>query len=121
MQAGQVDLYVEYTGTALNAVLNEKPNGDSSAVYQRVKQLYGQRFNFEVTEPLGFENTFAMVIRDESAQRLHLERMSTSLRLLPGGALALVLNFWNALMVFVDGVSATDYILPSSPVSWISV
>src|ERR1700719_2176681 len=76
MQAGQVDLYVEYTGTALNAVLNEKPNGDSSAVYQRVKQLYGQRFNFEVTEPLGFENTFAMVIRGEGAQQLHLQRMS---------------------------------------------
>ena len=76
MQAGQVDLYVEYTGTALNAVLNEKPTGDSAAVYQRVKQLYGQRFNFEVTEPLGFENTFAMVIRGEEAQRLHLRRMS---------------------------------------------
>jgi len=76
MQAGQVDLYVEYTGTALNAVLNESPTGDSSAVYQRVKQLYGQRFNFEVTEPLGFENTFAMVTRGEDAQRLHLQRMS---------------------------------------------
>jgi osmoprotectant transport system substrate-binding protein len=76
MQAGQVDLYVEYTGTALNAVLNESPTGDSSAVYQRVKQLYGGRFNFEVTEPLGFENTFAMVIRGEDAQQLHLRRMS---------------------------------------------
>jgi len=76
MQAGQVDLYVEYTGTALNAVLNESPTGDSSAVYQRVKEQYGQQFNFEVTEPLGFENTFAMVIRGEDAQRLHLQRMS---------------------------------------------
>jgi osmoprotectant transport system substrate-binding protein len=76
MQAGQVDLYVEYTGTALNAVLNESPTGDSSAVYQRVKQLYGQRFNFEITEPLGFENTFAMVIRGEDPQQLHLQRMS---------------------------------------------
>jgi osmoprotectant transport system substrate-binding protein len=75
MQAGQVDLYVEYTGTALHAVLNESPTGDSSAVYQRVKQLYGQRFNFEVSEPLGFENTFAMIIRREDAQQLHLQRM----------------------------------------------
>jgi osmoprotectant transport system substrate-binding protein len=76
MQAGQVDLYVEYTGTALNAVLNESPTGNSSAVYQRVKQLYGERFDFEVTEPLGFENTFAMVIRGEDARQLHLQRMS---------------------------------------------
>jgi osmoprotectant transport system substrate-binding protein len=76
MQAGKVDLYVEYTGTALNAVLNESPTGDSAGVYQRVKQLYAQRFNFAVTEPLGFENTFAMVIRGDDAQRLHLQRTS---------------------------------------------
>jgi len=76
MQAGQVDLYVEYTGTALNAVLNEKPTGDSTAVLQRVKQQYAERFHFAVTEPLGFENTFAMVIRGDDAQRLHLARTS---------------------------------------------
>ena len=81
MQAGQVDLYVEYTGTALYAVLNETPAGDSTAVYQRVKQLYAQRFNFAVTEPLGFENTFAMVIRGDDAQRLHLQRTSDILPL----------------------------------------
>jgi osmoprotectant transport system substrate-binding protein len=83
MQAGQVDLYVEYTGTALNAVLNEKPTGDSAAVYHRVKELYGQQFNFEVTEPLGFENTFAMVIRGEDAQRFHLQRMSDLIAVAP--------------------------------------
>ena len=76
MQAGQVDLYVEYTGTALNAVLNEKPSGDSAAVLHRVQQQYGERFHFTVTEPLGFENTFAMVIRGNDAQRLHLARTS---------------------------------------------
>jgi osmoprotectant transport system substrate-binding protein len=76
MQAGQVDLYVEYTGTALNAVLNEKPTGDSTAVLQRVKQQYAERFHFVVTEPLGFENTFAMVIRGDDAQRLHVARTS---------------------------------------------
>jgi osmoprotectant transport system substrate-binding protein len=76
MQAGQVDLYVEYTGTALNAVLNEKPTGDSTAVLHRVQQQYGERFHFTVTEPLGFENTFAMVIRGDDAQRLHLARTS---------------------------------------------
>jgi osmoprotectant transport system substrate-binding protein len=83
MQAGQVDLYVEYTGTALIAVLNESPTGDSSAVYQRVKQLYGERFNFEVTEPLGFENTFAMVIRGEDARQLHVQRMSDLVPIAP--------------------------------------
>jgi osmoprotectant transport system substrate-binding protein len=74
--AGELDLYVEYTGTALTAVLNESPQGDSSAVYHRVKQLYSERFHLEVTEPLGFENTFAMVIRGGDAQNLHLQKIS---------------------------------------------
>jgi osmoprotectant transport system substrate-binding protein len=76
LQSGDLDLYVEYTGTALTAVLNELPQGDSAAVYQRVKHLYAQRFQLEVTEPLGFENTFAMVIRGDDAERLHLRTIS---------------------------------------------
>lgn len=74
--AGDLDLYVEYTGTALTAVLGEKPEGGSAAVYQRVKQEYKKRFGLEVTEPLGFENTFAMVVRGEDARRFHLQRTS---------------------------------------------
>jgi osmoprotectant transport system substrate-binding protein len=83
MQAGQLDLYVEYTGTALTAVLNQSPQGDSNAVYTRVKQLYAERFHFEVTEPLGFENTFAMVIRGEDAQKFHLQKISDIGQLAP--------------------------------------
>ena len=74
--AGELDLYVEYTGTALTTVLNESPQGDSAAVLNRVRQLYAQRFQLDVTEPLGFENTFAMVIRGDDAQTLHLQKIS---------------------------------------------
>ena len=76
MLAGGLDLYVEYTGTALTAVLNEKPQGDSKSVYERVKKEYGERFGLEVTEPLGFENTFAMVIRGEDAKKFNLQKLS---------------------------------------------
>jgi osmoprotectant transport system substrate-binding protein len=76
MLAGDLDLYVEYTGTALTAVLGEAPKGDSNATFQRVKEQYGQRFGLDVTEPLGFENTFAMVVRSEDAEHLHLKNMS---------------------------------------------
>ena len=76
MLAGDVDLYVEYTGTALTAVLGEKPEGDSAAVLDRVRQEYARRFHFVVTEPLGFANSFAMVIRGSDARALHLSRMS---------------------------------------------
>jgi len=74
--AGDLDLYVEYTGTALTAVLNESPSRDAHDVYDRVKRGYAQRFNLEVTEPLGFENTFAMVVRGDEAQSLHLQNTS---------------------------------------------
>src|SRR5713101_9742328 len=76
LQADELDLYVEYTGTALTAVLNEIPQGDSNAVYNRVKQLYSDRFRLGVTEPLGFENTFAMVIRGDDAQKRNLQKIS---------------------------------------------
>jgi osmoprotectant transport system substrate-binding protein len=76
MLAGDVDLYVEYTGTALTAVLSEKPIGDSAAVLNRVREEYARRFHFIVTEPLGFANSFAMVIRGADARALHLSKMS---------------------------------------------
>ncbi len=83
LRAGDLDLYVEYTGTALTAVLGEKPSGDSAAVYQRVRQAYRERFGLEVTEPLGFENTFAMVIRGEEARQNHLRAISDIIPLAP--------------------------------------
>ena len=81
--AGELDLYVEYTGTALTAVLNESPQGDSAATYRRVQQFYSDRFHLEVTEPLGFENTFAMVIRGDDAQNLHLQKISDIVPIAP--------------------------------------
>ena len=83
MLAGELDLYVEYTGTALTAVLSEAPQGDSKSVYERVKKEYAERFGLEVTDPLGFENTFAMVIRDEDAKKYNARRLSDITALAP--------------------------------------
>jgi osmoprotectant transport system substrate-binding protein len=75
--AGRIDLYVEYTGTSLTAVLKESPRGQSPQdVYRRVRTAYGERFGLEVAEPLGFNNTFAIVIRGEDARRFHLRTLS---------------------------------------------
>ena len=72
----RIDLYVEYTGTALTAVLKQKPQGGRLEVYERVRAEYVQQFGLEVEPPLGFNNTFAMVIRGEDAQRLHIKTLS---------------------------------------------
>lgn len=76
LRAGEIDLYVEYTGTALTAVLGEYPSGDAKSVYDRVQKAYEERFSLELTEPLGFNNTFAMVVRGQDARQLHLRSIS---------------------------------------------
>jgi glycine betaine/choline ABC-type transport system substrate-binding protein len=74
--AGRIDIYPEYTGTALTAVLKQQPGGDKQEVYRRVKQGYEETFGFRVGPPLGFDDTFAMVIRGDDARRLHLQTLS---------------------------------------------
>ncbi len=76
IRAGAIDLYVEYTGTALTAILGEQPSGSPDEVYARVKKAYAERFGLELAEPLGFNNTFAMVVRGEDARKLHLRTIS---------------------------------------------
>ena len=74
--AGRIDMYVEYTGTALVAILKEKPASDHAAVFNTVKELYSRRFGLEVFPSLGFDNTFAMVMRGSDARRLRLKTLS---------------------------------------------
>jgi osmoprotectant transport system substrate-binding protein len=65
--AGRIDSYVEYTGTALTAILKQPVNKDPQQVLGTVRRLYQERYQVAVTEPLGFENTFAMVVRGQDA------------------------------------------------------
>src|SRR5258708_9130261 len=58
--AGELDLYVEYTGTALTAVLTRTPQRDPAALYNPVNPFYSERFHLDVPEPLGFQNHFTM-------------------------------------------------------------
>src|SRR5579883_1996078 len=74
--AGRIDVYVEYTGTALTAILKERPSGSAEDVYNRVKSGYAARYRLAVMKPLGFNNSFAIIIRGEDARRLHLHTLS---------------------------------------------
>jgi osmoprotectant transport system substrate-binding protein len=71
--SGRIDTYVEYTGTALTAILHDPIQSDPSTVFARVKSEYKKRFGMEVMPSLGFNNTFAIVVRGEDARRLHLK------------------------------------------------
>jgi osmoprotectant transport system substrate-binding protein len=81
--AGRIDIYPEYTGTALTAILKEHGQGDRQAVYQLVKRQYESRFHLTLGPPFGFDDTFAIEIRGEDARRLHLETISQAVPYAP--------------------------------------
>ncbi|HLO50501.1 MAG TPA: glycine betaine ABC transporter substrate-binding protein [Kamptonema sp.] len=74
--AGKVDLYVEYTGTAFTNILKQKPMADPKKVYAYIKQEYAKKFKLEWTEPLGFNNSFAITMRGDDAKKLNLQTLS---------------------------------------------
>jgi glycine betaine/choline ABC-type transport system substrate-binding protein len=74
--AGHIDVYPEYTGTALTAILKQQPNSDRKSVYDRVRSEYERRFHLTLGPPLGFNDTFAIEIRGDDARRLHLQTIS---------------------------------------------
>jgi osmoprotectant transport system permease protein len=73
---GKVDLYPEYTGTAYAAILHHPPISDPRKVFDQVKQEYATNFNLDISQPLGFENTFAILVRGEDARALKLKTIS---------------------------------------------
>jgi glycine betaine/choline ABC-type transport system substrate-binding protein len=75
LRAGELDGYVEYTGTAYTAILKNDPIRDPREVYRRVKESYGKE-GMEWLQPLGFNNTFAILIRGEAAERLGVRAIS---------------------------------------------
>ena len=82
--SGRIDGYVEYTGTALTAILKQPlpPVGqrDAARVYETVRDLYEKRYRVRAEPGLGFEDTFAMVVRGEEAHRLGLRTISDAVR-----------------------------------------
>ena len=81
--SGRIDAYVEYTGTALTAILKQPLDRDPERVLDTVRRLYAQRYNVTVAPPLGFQNTFAMIIRGDDARRYNLHTLSESAQYTP--------------------------------------
>ena len=74
--AGDIDLYPEYTGTALTTILKLPPTSDPAAAMALVRAEYQARFGVEWMDSLGFNNTFAMVIRGEDARNSKIATLS---------------------------------------------
>jgi osmoprotectant transport system substrate-binding protein len=95
--SGRIDGYVEYSGTALTAILKEPlpPPGQrtEASVFATIERLYAERYRVKVERGLGFEDTFAMVIRGGEAKRLDLHTISDSLQAAAGWKLGVGYEF----------------------------
>ncbi len=76
VKSGAIAGYVEYTGTAYTAILKQQPISNAEEVYETVKRDYARKFQLTVFPSLGFENTFALVVRPADAQRYGLKAIS---------------------------------------------
>ncbi|MGC4113290.1 MAG: glycine betaine ABC transporter substrate-binding protein [Myxococcales bacterium] len=76
LRDGRIDVYPEYTGTGLLAILGEAPRGSPQEVFARVTTEFDRRWGLRWLPPLGFENTYAIAVREETAEKLGLRTLS---------------------------------------------
>jgi osmoprotectant transport system substrate-binding protein len=100
----QIDLYPEYTGTALAAILKDSIDNDPAVVLARVRLEYVQRFQAEWLDPLGINDTFAMVVNGPEARAQHLESLTDASKA-PGGW---ILGVGYEFEQRADGLAALD-------------
>ncbi len=82
--AGRIDVYPEYTGTALVAVLGLPPIQDPDSALHVVTREYARRYHAAWLPPFGFQNSFAILVRSGEARRLNLRTISDAARFTPG-------------------------------------
>lgn len=76
LKSGDIDLYAEYTGTALVTILERPPHGDPLRVFMEVQQEYAARYGLTWLAPFGFNNGYALAVPARKAAALKLETIS---------------------------------------------
>lgn len=85
LRSGAIDVYPEYTGTGLLAILGAEPPSDAGAAFRMVSEAFRDRWGIRWLPPLGFENSYAIAVRPETADSLGLGTLSDLARV--GGTL----------------------------------
>ncbi len=83
LRSGSIDVYPEYTGTGLLAILHEEPRGGAREVFAEVQRRFQEQFALRWLPPLGFENGYAISVRRETAERYGLATLSDLARIAP--------------------------------------
>ncbi|MFC1512376.1 glycine betaine ABC transporter substrate-binding protein, partial [Candidatus Latescibacterota bacterium] len=76
LKSGGIDLYAEYTGTALSAILKQSVIADPDRAHAMVAREYRQRFAVDWLRPFGFNNTYAITVRKSDATSRNLRAIS---------------------------------------------
>jgi osmoprotectant transport system permease protein len=83
LRTSAIDVYPEYTGTGLLVLLRDSVQSDARKVFQRVASEFDRQWQVHWLPPLGFENTYAIAVRSETAQREQLRTLSDLRRAAP--------------------------------------
>ncbi|MGD9850835.1 MAG: glycine betaine ABC transporter substrate-binding protein [Nitrospirales bacterium] len=83
LKTGGIDLYPEYTGTGLVTLLGERPMGEPTAVLNRVRSRFLERWNLWWIAPLGFDNSYALALPRDRAKALGVRTISDLVEFAP--------------------------------------
>ncbi|MTH54756.1 ABC transporter permease subunit [Bacillus mangrovi] len=77
LESGDIDIYPEFTGTALSTFLKEEPEGgDEKAVYEQAKKGMQEKYSMAYLDPMQFNNTYTLAVPKETAEQYDLKTMS---------------------------------------------
>lgn len=76
LKSNQIDMYVDYTGTGLVSIMKQEAISDPDKVYNKVKDYYNKEYNISWLKPLGFNNTFTLSVRKDTAEKYNLKTIS---------------------------------------------
>ena len=76
LKSGDIDLYAEYTGTALTAIMKQEPMTDPQEVFDTVKANFKDQYQLQWLQPFGFNNTYVLTMRKDHAQALGVQKIS---------------------------------------------
>lgn len=76
LKSGNIDMYVEYTGTGLVNIMQQKAINDENKAYNIVKEHFNEKYDIQWLDPLGFNNTYVLAVRKDTAEKYNLKKVS---------------------------------------------
>lgn len=80
MKNGDIDIFTDFTGTALVSVLKKRPIKDSKKAYIYVKDEYKRRFDIVWLKPFGFKNNYAFLMLKKRKEELGIKSLEDLLK-----------------------------------------